>query len=238
MLTWFLFSRKALTPGTSLDVIAVVADDCFPALHAREIVALLAWFTGPDLWPSNSPDLNPVDYKVWRLMQEHMYKSPIKDVSKPKQQLIEDWSAMRQRVIDEAIDEWRKRLHCCVSAEGGHFEYKLWHLIRHCDSEWFYSDCTFLPARRYASAGLCDSDVSVCPDVCPSHASIVPSRAKSGSWSVHRLIAPSLTSFWQGMIHRKIRKGSSPKERAKWGWVGFFRRFSTNMSSYLENSAF
>jgi len=24
----------------------------------------------------------------------------------------------------------------------------------------------FLPARRYASAGLCDSDVSVCPSVC------------------------------------------------------------------------
>jgi len=26
----------------------------------------------------------------------------------------------------------------------------------------------FLPARRYASAGLCDSDVSVRPSVCPS----------------------------------------------------------------------
>jgi len=25
-----------------------------------------------------------------------------------------------------------------------------------------------LPARRYASAGLCDSDVSVRPSVCPS----------------------------------------------------------------------
>ena len=25
----------------------------------------------------------------------------------------------------------------------------------------------FLPARRYASAGLCDSDVSVCLSVCP-----------------------------------------------------------------------
>ena len=27
---------------------------------------------------------------------------------------------------------------------------------------------SFLPARRYASAGLCDSDVSVCLSVCPS----------------------------------------------------------------------
>jgi len=81
MLTYFLLSRKALTPGTSLDVIAVVTDDSFPALHAREIVALLARFTGPDLWPPNSADLKPVDYKVWGLM----HKSPIKDVSKLNQ---------------------------------------------------------------------------------------------------------------------------------------------------------
>ena len=47
----------------------------------------------------------------------------------------------------------------------------------------------FLPARRYASAGLCDSDVPVClfvclsvrPSVRLSHAGIVPSRAKAGS---------------------------------------------------------
>jgi len=39
----------------------------------------------------------------------------------------------------------------------------------------------FLPARRYASAGLCDSDVSVRLSVRPSHAGIVPSRAKAGS---------------------------------------------------------
>ena len=43
----------------------------------------------------------------------------------------------------------------------------------------------FLPARRYASAGLCDSDVSVRLSVRPSvrlsHAGIVTSRAKAGS---------------------------------------------------------
>ena len=125
MLIYFLLSRKALTPGTSLDVIAVVADNSFPALHAHETVAMLARFIGPDPWPPNSPDLNPVDYKVWGLMQEHMYKSPIKDVSKPKQRLITAWCAMQQHVTDEAVDEWRKRLHCCVSAKGGHFEHKL-----------------------------------------------------------------------------------------------------------------
>ena len=38
----------------------------------------------------------------------------------------------------------------------------------------------FLPARRYASAGLCDSEVSVCPSVCLTHAGIVRSRGKAG----------------------------------------------------------
>jgi len=52
------------------------------------------------LWPPNSPDLNPVDCKVLGLLQEHVYKSPVKDMSELKQRLVEAWSAMPQRVID------------------------------------------------------------------------------------------------------------------------------------------
>ena len=44
-----------------------------------------------------------------------------------------------------------------------------------------YNFNSFLPVRRYASAGLCDSDVSVCLSICLSHAGTVPSRAKAGS---------------------------------------------------------
>jgi len=37
--------------------------------RARETIKLLQWetpaFISPDLWPPNSPDLNPVDYKIW-----------------------------------------------------------------------------------------------------------------------------------------------------------------------------
>ena len=36
----------------------------------------------------------------------------------------------------------------------------------------------FLPARRYASAGNSDRNVSVCPSVCPSRAGIVSKRRK------------------------------------------------------------
>ena len=27
-----------------------------------------------DLWPLNSPNLNPVDYNVWRVMQQRVYE--------------------------------------------------------------------------------------------------------------------------------------------------------------------
>jgi len=100
-----------------------------PAHRAHEKVSLLERetprFIGFNLWPQNSPDLNPVDYKVQGVMQECVYKLQIKDVSKLKQRLIEAWSAMQECVIDKAIDKWRKRLRFCVSAKGGHFEHKL-----------------------------------------------------------------------------------------------------------------
>jgi len=35
------------------------------------------------------------------------------------------WADMQQSVIDDAIDQWRKRLHAYVRARGGQFEHAL-----------------------------------------------------------------------------------------------------------------
>ena len=124
----------------------------------------------------------------------------------------------------------------CTVIKAQYFLYFLYSHVRYNKLATFQ----FLPARRYASAGLCDSDVSVRPSVCPSVCPSVTRRycaystAKAGSWNVHHLIAP----FWRGMIHRKIRKGSPQRNVPNEGGLGFLRRFSTNMSSYLENGAF
>ena len=79
-------------------------------------------FTGPEPWPANSPDLNPVDCRIWGLMQECVYQSPIQDVDDLKQRLISVWAEFKQSVIDKAIDQWRPRLRACVRASGQHFE--------------------------------------------------------------------------------------------------------------------
>jgi len=53
------------------------------------------------------------------------------------------------------------------------------------DLSYFYPRDAML-ARVFATATC----LSVRPSVCLSHAGIVPSTAKAGSWNVHRLIAP------------------------------------------------
>ena len=79
-------------------------------------------FIGPELWPANSPDLNPVDYRIWGLMQERVYQSPMQDVDDLKQWLISVWAEFKQSIINKAIDQWRPRLRACVHARGQHFE--------------------------------------------------------------------------------------------------------------------
>jgi hypothetical protein len=82
-------------------------------------------FIPPALWPPNSPDLNPVDYKIWGVMQEKVYKTKVRDVGELRQRIIQAWDEFDQVVIDAAISQWRARLGACVEAEGGHFEHTL-----------------------------------------------------------------------------------------------------------------
>jgi len=41
----------------------------------------------PTLWPPDSQDLNPVDHKVWSVVEEQVYHTPIHDVNYLKQRL-------------------------------------------------------------------------------------------------------------------------------------------------------
>jgi len=71
-------------------------------------------FISPDLWPPNSPDLNPVDYKIGGVMQQRLYETRVDDVEELKRRLVAIWADMEQSVIDDAIEsvsEASARLH-------------------------------------------------------------------------------------------------------------------------------
>jgi len=58
-------------------------------------------------------------------MQERVYKSAIRDLDDLKRRLIAEWSGLQQNIVDDAVDQWRKRLRYCVETSGRHFEHLL-----------------------------------------------------------------------------------------------------------------
>ena len=81
-------------------------------------------FIPPTVWPPNSPDLNPIDYKIWSLKQK-VYKHHVKDISELREHIIAAWDELDQLIINTAVGQWHTHLHACVKALGGHFEHKL-----------------------------------------------------------------------------------------------------------------
>ena len=51
----------------------------------------------------NSPDLNPIDYKIWGIMQQRVYEMQIHNVD----ELVDVWSGLQQSVVGAAVSEWR-----------------------------------------------------------------------------------------------------------------------------------
>jgi len=107
---------------------SIFQQDNVPAHRAKETVDLLSTetpaFILPRLWPPNSPDLNPVDYEVWSVLQEQVYKVKVNNVDERRQRIQTVWDELDQCIIDKAIKQWRTRLRACVEAKGGHFEHK------------------------------------------------------------------------------------------------------------------
>ena len=78
-------------------------------------------FISPDLWPPNSPDLNPVDYAIWAVMQCRVYQTKIHTIDELNQRLIiEVWCGLEQSTVDMTVDQWRRRLRTYMRAKGGH----------------------------------------------------------------------------------------------------------------------
>jgi len=43
----------------------------------------------PNLWPLNSPDLNPVDYSFWSITQEKVYHTHMANIDELKYRLVQ-----------------------------------------------------------------------------------------------------------------------------------------------------
>ena len=68
----------------------------------------------PNMWPPNSPDLNPVDY--CDLSEMFTAEEDLKEA------ILQEWEALPQAVINNAIDWFRSRVRLVIAENGQHIE--------------------------------------------------------------------------------------------------------------------
>uniref|UniRef100_A0A914DHK1 Uncharacterized protein n=1 Tax=Acrobeloides nanus TaxID=290746 RepID=A0A914DHK1_9BILA len=72
-------------------------------------------------WPPNSPDLNPLDYAVWSILEQKACAKPHSNVESLKRAL-KAWNEITLDTLVKIVDNFPKQLKACVDAKGGHFE--------------------------------------------------------------------------------------------------------------------
>ena len=60
-----------------------------------------------------------MDYKIWGVLQERVYRSRTRDIDHLKELLVEEWSQFDQRIVDLAVKQWRLRLKPVSKLAGG-----------------------------------------------------------------------------------------------------------------------
>ncbi|CAD5223245.1 unnamed protein product [Bursaphelenchus okinawaensis] len=73
-------------------------------------------------WPPYSPDLNPMDYSIWSILEARVCCRRHQTLESLKQALIEEWGKLSPEVLRPVSENFLKRLRLCQAAKGGHFE--------------------------------------------------------------------------------------------------------------------
>jgi hypothetical protein len=94
---------------------------------------VLAFFSAEN-WPSGSPDLNPLDYKLWAVLEDMVCHKHHSSLGSLKRSLLKTAAEIPLETVRAATAEWPERLKACVKTEGGHFmwHYYKWKLNNYC----------------------------------------------------------------------------------------------------------
>jgi inhibitor of nuclear factor kappa-B kinase subunit alpha len=84
--------------------------------------ANLTDFIPESLWPPSSPDLNPLDYSIWGILEARVNAKQHTSIESLKRTLIREWDRLPMKNVRAAIDSWPQRLRAVVKKKGGRFE--------------------------------------------------------------------------------------------------------------------
>ena len=73
-------------------------------------------------WPPYSPDLNPMDYSVWSILEARVCAKRHHTLESLKKSLRREWDRLAPETLRPIAENFSKRLALCILAKGGHFE--------------------------------------------------------------------------------------------------------------------
>lgn len=82
----------------------------------------MAGFWSKELWPPSSPDLNPMDFSIWSILESKACSSNHSNVNALKQKLTTCWEEISEETIRAACSQVPDRLRRLVKAKGGYIE--------------------------------------------------------------------------------------------------------------------
>jgi len=85
-------------------------------------------FISSQEWTLHSPHLNPLDYSVWDILHELVYKGSREPFANLKdlQNVIRDkWHDVDDQTVRKAILQWKRRLAAVAKQNGGHIQHIL-----------------------------------------------------------------------------------------------------------------
>ncbi|XP_076626017.1 uncharacterized protein LOC143344146 [Colletes latitarsis] len=79
-------------------------------------------FWSKDFWPPNSPDLNPLDYYVWGVIERHTNKCRHPNINSLRAAIESEFTVMKRDQLKSACSRFRARIEQVIEAQGGYIE--------------------------------------------------------------------------------------------------------------------
>ena len=74
------------------------------------------------LWPTNSPDLNPIEH-IWYYIKKRVWERHPRTLKDLQEAIRLEWSMIPKDYVLELIDLMVERIEAVIAAEGGHTKY-------------------------------------------------------------------------------------------------------------------
>nr|CAD2185991.1 unnamed protein product [Meloidogyne enterolobii] len=104
----------------------IFQQDSAPAHKVKEVKdwcnVNFSGFISTQELPTYSPDLNPMYYSVWSILESRACAKPHKSLESLRHSLTREWDLITLEEVRAICENFSSRLRPCIKAKGGHFE--------------------------------------------------------------------------------------------------------------------